>query len=121
LPCRLLEARTSAFGTKPRCDPSTGRSAVEGEAAVRRTHRPFVLMTQSRLLARGGAAVRARRSSRVTLAQMGPRRWVLGVPPSIVSSEATVSIPLPLRGCEDVAALARRRVRAFGSQISLVQ
>jgi hypothetical protein len=32
----------------PRCDPSNGPSAVEGEAAVPCTHRPFVLMTQTR-------------------------------------------------------------------------
>src|SRR5437660_9213224 len=42
----LLLARTE-LGTKPRCDPSNGPSAVEGEAAVPCTHRPFVLMTQS--------------------------------------------------------------------------
>src|SRR5205807_3717446 len=42
----LLLARTE-LGTKSRCDPSNGPSAVEGEAAVPCTHRPFVLMTRS--------------------------------------------------------------------------
>jgi hypothetical protein len=36
----------TACGTKPRCESSIGRSAVEGEAAVLRTHHPFALMTQ---------------------------------------------------------------------------
>ena len=42
----LLLARTE-LGTKSRCDPSNGPSAVEGEAAVPCTHRPFVLITRS--------------------------------------------------------------------------
>ena len=39
----------SANGTKRDATCRRGRSAVEGEAGVRRTHHPFVLMTQSGL------------------------------------------------------------------------
>jgi hypothetical protein len=38
----------SAIGTKPCYEASIGRSAVDAKAAVRRTHRPLVLMTRIR-------------------------------------------------------------------------
>ena len=37
----------SAHGTKPCYEASIGRSAVDAKAAVRRTHRRLVLVTQS--------------------------------------------------------------------------
>ena len=42
-----VRAPISASGTKPRCESSIGRSAVEGDAAVPRTHPPFALMVGS--------------------------------------------------------------------------